>query len=389
MLSAAGVLLAVALAPPPATAPGRLSVQSAPVLDRAFSGPARERFPELRWGADGCAAGFQALLAGTADVVMSTRAPNERELRLTERLGLRLYERVLGIDALAVIVHPDNRIDELTLEQLVSIYTGGVVRWMGVGGADESTTLLVPSRLSGMGEVFRERGLGGRDLAASVEWVEPVDDIVGRVASDVGAVGFVSVTLDRARVKTLKIDGVVPTPESVVRGAYPLWYSLRLYTVGEPAGEAHRFLSWLLLQEGRTLLLKAGFLPVGTQPLRRAVIDARRRPRRVLFRAHFGPGSARLARAERDALETILERARSSSDRLLLVGHAAEGEGEGDGYGYEYDLAEARARAVSDLVTSRGLSPDRLELESVGAEEPISAELASNRRVDIWFLPSR
>ena len=198
----------------------------------------------LAWDAAGSGAAFTALFAGAADLGVSTRTVTAQELELARRLGLELREIALALDGLAVIVHPGNNISRLTIEQLETLYLGRIVRWLGFGGIDETVNLLSSPHAGRTQRVFKDLVLSDPEerFAASTVYLW-ANGIVDRVATDPGAIGFVSVSRDLSAVRTVPVVGpsgedYLPDIGGVASGDYPLGYAVWLYMVGQAESPA-------------------------------------------------------------------------------------------------------------------------------------------------------
>lgn len=348
----------------------------------------------LAWDAAGSGAVFAALFAGTADLGVSTRAIADQEIELARRLGLELKESALALDGLAVIVHPDNDVPRLTIEQLEALYLGRIVRWLGFGGIDEAIHLLGPPDAAGAQSVFKNLVLGnpGERFARSTDYLR-MDDIVERVAFDRGAVGFVSMSRDLSAVRTVPIVGpsgkeFLPDIGGVASGAYPLCHAIWLYRVGAATGELRHFLRFLLLHDGQRVLADAGFVPVsGFHGFERRAGTLGDVPDVMMRRVGFGFRGSRLSRAARTILEDVANGLAATSDGVWIRGHEEPTEN-----GADAELSLARAQSVADFLEQLGIDLSRMVVDSRGAGAPVSSNRTAegrrvNRRADIWILP--
>lgn len=356
-----------------------------------------ESSPDLRldWQTAGAGSAFIGLFDGSADIGMSGRSATVRERALARRLGVDLREFVITLDAIAVIVHPSNPITSLSMGQLQTLYSGKIVRWMGVGGGDDAVRLLAPPRASGVTGAFAQIVLPDGDMAANIEHLESSEQVVAAVAADARAVGIVSITLvdDGARVVPLLLDGgtegaaVAPTPETVREATYPLAYGLRAYTLGDPSIDLHRVLSFLMWRDGRVQLERAGFTPLlGLGAVKRETGTEVSGPSAQFARIGFGFRGARLDNQARGQLTALAELASESDRDLWIVGHQEPEEAQP-----ARDLALERARSVADFLAQQGFSETKMTAESAGWDEPIASNdtldgRRLNRRVDVWVL---
>ena len=210
----------------------------------------------------GSSAGIEAVSSGTSDVGTSSRDLKEEE----QALGLT--DTVIAYDGIAVIVNPDNPIDELSLDQLRGIFSGEIKNWREVGGEDRDINLVNRDEASGTREAFNKIVMGDTrfDRRATVlPGTGQVRDVVARSKGAVGyiSVGFVEPRFSSLPVKALVVDGVVPSEETVSTGEYPIARDLHFFTMGEPTGLAREYIDFVLsekIQKG--VVIDAGFVPV-------------------------------------------------------------------------------------------------------------------------------
>lgn len=211
----------------------------------------------------GSSAGIEAAAQGTAQIGTSSRDLKEEE----ESLGL--VDTPVAFDGIAVIVNPDNPVDGLSMDQLRDIFAGKITNWSEVGGADMRIDLVNRDEASGTREAFKKIVMGedaSFDLRAAVlPGTGQVRDVVSRTK---GAVGYISVGFVESRaatrdVKSLTVDGVKATAESVADETYPIRRTLHFFTKGEPTGLAKRYVDYVLsddVQKGA--VSDAGFIPI-------------------------------------------------------------------------------------------------------------------------------
>jgi phosphate transport system substrate-binding protein len=203
----------------------------------------------------GSGAGITGANEGAVDIGMSSRW-----LEAEER-GFGLSEFVICHDALAPIVHPDNPVTDLTLEQLRKIFLGEIANWTEVGGNDLPITVVV-----------REAGSGTRDAWEGIihEDIEPYEELVGMgtggvkamVAGDPSAISYVTVAALDETVRALKVGGVEPTAETVLAEEYAITRPFLFVTKGDPSPLAQQFIDYVLGPEGQQLLADEGMVRI-------------------------------------------------------------------------------------------------------------------------------
>lgn len=177
------------------------------------------------------------------------------------------------LDGIAVVVHPDNPIEALSLEQLRAIFTGGVKRWRELGGPDEPITVLSRESNSGTYVFFREHVLGGADFDAAVRLMPASAAIVQAVSQDRWSIGYVGLGYAQAapvKVVAVRADEatapVRPTPETVRQRLYPIARPLYLYAVREPHGLVKAFIEFALSPRGQQIAAESGYVPLAGEP---------------------------------------------------------------------------------------------------------------------------
>lgn len=209
----------------------------------------------------GSSAGIEGAASGTADIGTSSRDLKDDE----EALGL--YMIVIAHDGIAVIVHPDNPVSQLSTTQLRGIFAGEITNWKQVGGTDRPIVLINRDEASGTREAFSKMVMGDTKFdngAVVLPGTGQVREVVTRTPGAIGyiSVGFVEPRFIKSQVKALIIDAIHPTEANVANGTYPISRDLYFLTLGEPEGPEARFIEYVLspaVQNGP--VVEAGFVP--------------------------------------------------------------------------------------------------------------------------------
>jgi phosphate transport system substrate-binding protein len=221
----------------------------------------------------GSGTGIAAMINGTVDIANASRAMKAEEIEAAEGNGIPPVEFVVARDAIAVVVHPSNPVDELTLEQVSDIYTGKITNWNELAGEDRPIVLLSRESNSGTHVYFLENviRLGDKesDLLFSPDTLlmpssEGISSEVRLNPNAIGYDGLGYVTYDQKMVAIAReANGpyVLPSVESVNDGSYPVSRPLYMYTAGEPTGQIKTYLDWIM-NEGQVLVLELGFVPL-------------------------------------------------------------------------------------------------------------------------------
>jgi len=234
-----------------------------------------ELHPEVRISVTGggSGTGIAALINSTVDIANASRAMKAEEISAAEKNGISPVEFTVARDAIAVVVHPSNPVDGLTLQQVSAIYVGKITNWREVGGEDRPIVLLSRESNSGTHVYFLENviRLGNKesDLLFSPDTLlmpssEGISAEVRQNPNAIGYDGLGYVTPDQKMVAIARdADSpyVLPSIETVNDDSYPISRPLYMYTSGEPTGHVKAYLDWIL-SDGQKLVSELGFVPL-------------------------------------------------------------------------------------------------------------------------------
>ncbi len=222
----------------------------------------------------GSGTGIAALVNGTVDIANASRKIKTEELNAARANGIEPVEFVIARDAIAVIVHPTNPVDRLTLQQISDIFSGKFTNWAEVGGENRPIVLLSRETNSGTHVYFLEQvvRLGNKDtktLFSPDTLLLPSSEGIGtEVRQNPNAIGYDGLGYVTHDMKTLAVsvgpDAPYwqPTVETVNQAQYPIARELYMYTAGEPQGRIKAYLDWILSSEAQEIVLALGFVPV-------------------------------------------------------------------------------------------------------------------------------
>ncbi len=184
----------------------------------------------------------QADLAGTAQ--LPGRALRERK---------DIHKTLIGWDAIALVVHPSNPVQNLTRDQLLNIFTGQIVNWKEVGGPDLPIHPYIVAQGSATRRVFRSAVLGAADYRGC-KVVAPDELLPQMVQNDPGAIGHISLSFLSSikNVHVLSVDGQLPDLDNP---SYPITRPLYLLWRDEPASVAE-FVSWAISPAGQQVVMR-------------------------------------------------------------------------------------------------------------------------------------
>jgi phosphate transport system substrate-binding protein len=231
---------------------------------------------EVEVSGGGSGVGIAALMKGAVDVANASRDLKPAEAEQAEKnTGKKPVGFTVGFDALAVYIHRDNPLSEITLEQLTDLYAEGgkTTRWSELGvkipGVSDDTIVRV-SRQSSSGtyEFFREHALGNRDFRMGSRDLNGSKEVVELVGGTLTAIGYSGMGYATPAVKMLRVTSkpgspaVAPTVAAVHDKTYPLARSLHLYTLGQPQGAVKDYIDWILSDAGQKVVEDSGYVPI-------------------------------------------------------------------------------------------------------------------------------
>ena len=207
----------------------------------------------VNYNPTGSGAGITAVQEGTCDIGLSSRALKDEE----KAAGLQ--ETVLAYDGIAIIVHPDNPVSDLTLEQIAQLYTGEITNWKDVGGNDAQVVLIGREAASGTRDGF-ESITGTKDKCQYRQELTSTGDVITTVSQNPDAIGYASLASIKDSVKALNVDGVTPSEASVKDGSYKVQRPFVLVTVEgkELSSAAQSFFDYATSADAADIIAKAG-----------------------------------------------------------------------------------------------------------------------------------
>jgi phosphate transport system substrate-binding protein len=205
--------------------------------------------------------GAKSLINAACDVADMSRPMKESEMKAAQDSGILPIEHIIAMDGIAIVVHSSNPIANLTLEQIKAIYTGKIKNWKELGGPDQSIVVIGRDTNSGTYETFETMVLRGEKIAGSVETEGSNGAIRQRVMSTPAAIGYVGLAFTEG-IKTVTVNGIEVTPETVVSKKYPIARPLYMYTNGRPdAGSPlDNFIKLCTTPEGKKIIDDTGFV---------------------------------------------------------------------------------------------------------------------------------
>lgn len=205
----------------------------------------------------GSGTGITAVAEERCDIGLSSRDLKDEEI------AKGLEGTVIAYDGIAIIVNPENPVDDLTIEDIAKIYTGEVTNWKDIGGKDAEIVL-----------IGREAGSGTRDGFESItgtaenckyrQELTSTGDVITTVAGNPAAIGYASLASVKDGVKALKVDGVIPGEETIKDGSYKIQRDFVLVTKKDKklSDAAQKFFDYITSSDASEVIKQAGAVPV-------------------------------------------------------------------------------------------------------------------------------
>ena len=224
------------------------------VLIEAF----KEQQPNVtvNYTGSGSGAGVTSAIDGTADLGLASRELKSEE----EEKGAQAH--VVALDGVAIVVNPENTVEDLTVDQIAQIFKGEITNWKDLGGADEEIAVYGREAGSGTRGAFEEL-VGVEDACKYLNEYSSTGDVIGNVASNPSAIGYASLSAVGDNVKAVKVNGVECSEATVQDGTYEIQRPFVMITKDgtQLSDAAQAFLDFAMSADAASLIAQAGAVP--------------------------------------------------------------------------------------------------------------------------------
>ncbi|RMD97370.1 MAG: phosphate ABC transporter substrate-binding protein [Calditrichaeota bacterium] len=204
----------------------------------------------------GSETGIFAVYARAADLAISSRPLTEDE----RKAGLQ--DTVIAYDAIAVIVHENNPVQNLTLKQLNKIFRHKIKSWKKLGWKDAPISVILPDTSSGLRKVFLQTIMRGKKIKVKIKEGLSTYGAIALLQKDSTGIAICSLSQAHyAHIKPIAVNGVTPNFDTLAEGSYPLQAPICLVTYGRPNLETRRFVAWITRGPAEKLLAKSFLVP--------------------------------------------------------------------------------------------------------------------------------
>jgi phosphate transport system substrate-binding protein len=257
---------------------GRIKVTSAVGASRLVNGERLEfmqLYPQARIDMQTTTSrqAIEALFTAQSDLAVIARElePEERAAATRGRLELEGYR--FAKDAIVVIVNPSLRVENVSVDELRSIYQGKTTDWSQLGDRPLRIVPVYPPAESDLADFWVEHVMKGETVTAHVVAAAHDSDMVDAVKTRPGAVGFVPLSWSERGAKSVRVSSMTGLPywkpdlEAVYHDDYPLTRSLSFYVRTDGPRVAHGFITYVTSHDGQKLVQDSGLVPT-TVPVR-------------------------------------------------------------------------------------------------------------------------
>ncbi|MBU3844407.1 MAG: phosphate ABC transporter substrate-binding protein [Candidatus Anaerobiospirillum pullicola] len=203
----------------------------------------------------GSGAGIAAAEEGRCDIGLSSRALKDDEAKT-------LNGQVVALDGIVLVVNNDNKVNDLTLEQIKDIYTGKITNWNQVGGDDHPIVLIGREAGSGTRDGF-ETVTDTKDACKYRQELTSTGDVITTVSKNVNAVGYASLAAVSNKIKPLTVGGVAASEDTVKDGSYKLQRPFVLVTKKdkEQSDAVKSFIDFAFSKDAAEIITMTGVVP--------------------------------------------------------------------------------------------------------------------------------
>ncbi len=202
----------------------------------------------------GSSAGVKAAQTGAAQIGMSSRELKENEKSL--------HETVIARDGIAIIVHPKNKVSNLTVTQIQAIFAGKITNWKEIGGKNAPIRVVIREAGSGTRGAFEEMVMGKVAVTERAIVQGSTGAVRQTVSGDPDAIGYISFDALGKEVKSVKVAGVEAKAQNIKNGSYKIARPFLFLTREEPTGLVKAFIDFVLSERGQAIIAQEGLVRV-------------------------------------------------------------------------------------------------------------------------------
>ena len=210
----------------------------------------------------GSGEGIKALIDKTTDIATSSREIKDKEIELAKSRGIHPVAHVVAYDAIIPVVHPRNKVQNLTVDQLSQIYQGKITNWKEVGGEDLKIVVISRDSSSGTFESWDHFVMKKAKVTPRAQMLASNGALVTAVSKNRYAIAYLGIGYVNKSVKPLQVNGITASLQTAMSKEYPFSRELYMYTNGEPQGAVARYIAFVKSVQGQKIVAREGFVPL-------------------------------------------------------------------------------------------------------------------------------
>jgi phosphate transport system substrate-binding protein len=223
-----------------------------------------KKHPEIQisLSGGGSGEGIKSLIDKTADIATSSREIKKEEVELAKAKNVNPIAHVIASDAIVPVVHPKNKVKNLSIDQLSQIYQGKITKWKEVGGDDLKIVVISRDSSSGTFESWDHFVMKKAKVTPQAQMLASSGAVVTAVAKNKYAIAYVGIGYINKSIQPLQVNGVTASAQTALSKEYPLSRELYMYTDGDPKGNIAQYIDFVKSSEGQKIVVKEGFVPL-------------------------------------------------------------------------------------------------------------------------------
>lgn len=216
----------------------------------------------------GTGTGIAALINNATDICQASRKIKKEEKDMAEKRNKRKVEEIkVAVDGIAIYVHKENKLEEISTDKLRNIYTGKIKNWKELGGENKEIIPYSRENNSGTYVYFKEHILDNKDFVDNCQTLPGTAAIINGVSKDKYSIGYGGIAYAKG-VKIIKVKNseneisYLPSVLNVTSGRYPISRYLYFYIYENPKPEVKKFIDYVLSQVGQNVCEEVGYYPL-------------------------------------------------------------------------------------------------------------------------------
>jgi len=210
----------------------------------------------------GSGEGIKALIDKTTDIATSSREIKDKEIELAKSKGVTPVAHVVAYDAIIPVVHPKNKVKNLSIDQLGQIYQGKITNWKEVGGDDLKIVVISRDSSSGTFESWDHFVMKKAKVTPKAQMLASNGALVTAVSKNKYAIAYLGIGYVNKSVKPLQVNGITASLQTAMSKEYPFSRELYMYTNGEPQGAVAGYIAFVKSAQGQKIVAREGFVPL-------------------------------------------------------------------------------------------------------------------------------